>query len=638
MKKPYGKIARYLSLLTALLLLLPTASLPVSAKEPEAKVTLAGALENEGFEVTSFSFGSDGAANGETVPTVIVPGFGQSKVFILDGDGNYILNGEGKPQTVIPFRYELDFKKLIAKLLPPLLGSVFTQSDFFFSRTVYNTLADVLKPVSADENGYCATMREEIYEGSMKGCTEEQKSYIYGEVPLREYTSVAGEENLYYFSYNSFGNMLTITERLIEYLDTVKRETGSDKVNLCFISLGGSIADMLLELCLNEDFATPEKREEIAGSINEILFVIPAADGSMMFSDIYSGNISDEDHMLYRDIWTSMMDGYTGYLIGLGLRLLPSWVLKSVINSALDALRDSFLINCTMMWGLVPSSSYEALAEKYLSDDAHRDIRRQLDMFHEAQLNMKEHLQYLMDEWDVRVYALTEYDYPGYKFVKSWDDVNGDGLIHLSSASFGAHSVPSGQTLPDGYVQQNTSANCSDTSHNHISPDRVVDASTGLLPDTTWYFDGQAHEQTIWNGVIVTLLCKILLDDEITDVYSDPRYPQFMCGRNTKKMNAIIAEATAFLRNVGGGIAPADREAVETALAGAERARDDYLVPLNEFDEAYQALFDALVRAGLYMPAEKTFADKIQPPLTKLLAFISDLMLKVRGGKGFFEL
>lgn len=638
MKKSYGKPARYISLFLTLLLLLPSAALPASAEASEAEATLAGTLEKEGFEVTSCSFGSDGAAKGETVPTVIVPGFGQSKVYVLDEDGNYILNGEGKPQTVIPFRYELDFKKLIGKLLLPLSCSVFTQSDFFLSSTVYNTVADVLSPIGADENGYCATMQEEIYEGSMKDCTEEQKSYIYGEVPLREYTSVAGEENLYYFSYNSFGNMLTITERLIDYIDTVKRETGSDKINLCFISLGGSIADMFLELCLSEDYATPEKRNEIAGSINEILFVIPAADGSMMFSDIYSGNISDEDYMLYRDIWSSMIDGYAGYLVGLGLRILPSRVLNKVIGSALGVLRDSFLLNCTMMWGLVPSSSYDALAEKYLSNDAHSEIKSQLDMFHNAQLNHKQHLQYLMDEWDVRIYALTEYDYPGYKFVKSWDDVNGDGLIHLSSASFGAYSVPSGQTLPDSYVQQNTSVNCGDPSHNHISPDRVVDASTGLLPDTTWYFDGQAHEQTIWNGVIITLLCKILLDDEITDVYSDARYPQFMCGRNTKKMKAIIAEATTFLQNAGGEIAPAEREAVEAALAEAERARDDYLVPRDEFNEAHQALFDALTRAGFYKPAEKTFADKILPPLTKFLAFISDVMLDVKGGKGFFEL
>ena len=70
---------------------------------------------------------------------------------------------------------------------------------------------------------------------------------------------------------------------------------------------------------------------------------------------------------------------------------------------------------------------------------------------------------------------------------ETWNSQNADFIIQTDSTSMGAHFANVGETLPDDYVQQNT--HCSDPTHNHISPDRVVDASAGLLPDTTFYFD-----------------------------------------------------------------------------------------------------------------------------------------------------
>ena len=114
-----------------------------------------------------------------------------------------------------------------------------------------------------------------------------------------------------------------------------------------------------------------------------------------------------------------------------------------------------------------------------------------------------------------------------------------------------------GETLPEDYVQKNpyvktanpvkalrlfraapTAADvqCSDPNHNHISPDRVVDASTGLLPDHTFYFDNQAHATANQNDIIMKLCCELVETDRITDVYSDENYPQFNVGRATKAL------------------------------------------------------------------------------------------------------
>ena len=121
---------------------------------------------------------------------------------------------------------------------------------------------------------------------------------------------------------------------------------------------------------------------------------------------------------------------------------------------------------------------------------------------------------------------VAEYDIQMYGVGYSYDSENADGIIQLDSTSMGAYAANVGETLPEGYVQQNTSKNCSDPTHNHISPDRVVDASTAMLPDTTFYFKGQKHEQTALNTTILKLALEIL-ENEITDVYSDPDFPQF---------------------------------------------------------------------------------------------------------------
>ena len=56
----------------------------------------------------------------------------------------------------------------------------------------------------------------------------------------------------------------------------------------------------------------------------------------------------------------------------------------------------------------------------------------------------------------------------------------------------------------------------------------MVDATTGLIPCTTWYFKGQSHEGTANNKTCIDLACYLLCDDNLTDVYANPAYPQFI--------------------------------------------------------------------------------------------------------------
>ena len=205
-------------------------------------------------------------------------------------------------------------------------------------------------------------------------------------------------------------------------------------------------------------------------------------------------------------------------------RIIPDEVLEGALQSVAGCLVEEIAANITALWGLCPKEYYLEASEALLADKP--EIKKQTDRYYKAQQNSLKNIQTLVDK-GVEVYNIVDYDAPLYQIGTSWNEDNADGVIHLSSTAMGVHSAIVGETLGEDYKQANTSKNCSDPSHNHISPDNVVDASTGLLPDTTFYFDGQKHEQTALNTNILTLALRIL-ENKITDVYSDPAYPQFI--------------------------------------------------------------------------------------------------------------
>ena len=198
------------------------------------------------------------------------------------------------------------------------------------------------------------------------------------------------------------------------------------------------------------------------------------------------------------------------------------------------------------------------------------------------------------------VFDLVEYNVPVINVAERWNTMNGDFIIHLSSTSLGAYSANVGETLPEGYTQKNT--HCSDPSHNHISPERVVDASAGLLPDTTFYFNGNRHDLTQYNDVILKIAMKMIADDEITDVYSSPDFPQFLWGRNVSGIIELTDAAKGIDKSK---LSDSDRQALENALANTQRTLDNNLASNDDLQKSEEELRAVLVKLGAAQEKEK---------------------------------
>lgn len=520
----------------------------------------------------------------EYYPTIIVPGLGQSNTWVLDENGDYVLDDEGNKVTSFPAYIQLP--ELISQLAVPLVASLIMQGDYGLPDAASKAIISAFGINMCDETAHLINNVEtERYPYPVSEYKDFEAEEVYSHVPFNKYEHDQPLDHFYYFAYNSFGNHIDIVDELYEFIDMVKEQTGHDKVNLVPLSQGGTVMSGLLEYY-----------PDVMDSIHKVIYVVPAIDGSTIIGDVFNDRVTftDPEYLLNGFLGESgLMDAETAAMIEVIARILPDEVLGAVLKSAVKTLVKDVMVKSTGMWALCPSGDYPTAAEKYLSSPEMADIKEQTDKYYNAQLNAHKNIQTMVDK-GVQVFCFVEYDIKMINVGETWNTQNADYIIQVDSTSMGAHTANVGETLPEDYVQQNT--NCTDPSHNHISPDRVVDASTGLLPETTFYFDGQKHERTALNDVILRLALELITSDDVKDVHTSPDYPQFNVGREPANLIALIEQAKELDKST---LNDADRAELEAALTQAEEMLESTVVKEGELEKAEARITACLVKAGV---------------------------------------
>ncbi len=580
------------------------------------------------------AYAADTKCNCEHCPSIVIPGIFQSKVRYLDENGNEMLNENGEKYVAPFFMKSTDdiVKQALEEALVPLAGLLITQTDI--DNRCANAIADVLgdallSNIALDNTGRVINnIQADRYPTSLANLTAEQRSYALNQIPLDEYAEIAGMDHLYFFSYHSTGNMIDNVNELYELIQIAKEETGHDKVNLVPISQGGSLENALMQLYI-------DKGLEFADDVNRVCYVVPAADGAAVLGDVYRYGLLDDDEALYGYMFPSLLDSdqeYLAYLINLILRILPNADVNNIIDTAVQILVEDYLEYCTMLWALIPSGDYPACREMYLSEPEDAIVREQTDWYYNAQINSRQYILELQKK-GVEFFDIVDYNFTMYQIVDSWNKVNSDGIIHTDSESFGATSVGVNVSLPDDYVQANTY--CTDPSHVHIDEDRLVDASTGVLCETTFYFKGQDHEKTARNDVVMRLAVRILTDETFENVYSDPAYPQFNYARDSR---GAIRSYNSWKNYDTSSLSAEDAAEFEAALADLKAAIESTCMPTAEFNAAKDR-FEAITYKITY-GTEKTEekGDAFLNFLGKIFKFWSEVLLKFFGGKGYSDI
>lgn len=576
---------------------------------------------------------TDGACTCEHCPSIVVPGLFQSDVMYLDENGNDMLKPDGTPYSAPFFLEPTDeiVKLALEEAILPLGKLLITQQDK--ENRCANAIADVagqvlLGNLELDQYGKpIKNIQPDRYMTSFANLTQEQVDYALNKVPLDLYVDIAGLDHLYFCSYIHTGNIKDAAKDLYDIIQIAKKETGHDKVNLVPLSQGGSIQNALMQYYIDNGL-------EFADDVNRVCYVVPAADGAYVLGDIYRYGFLDDPEALYGYLLPSILGADNqalAYGINLALRIFPEADLNNMLDIIVDRLIEDYLEYSTCLWGLIPSRDYPALREKFLSDPEDVYIREQTDWYYNAQLNSR---KYILDAQSkgVEFFDIVNYNAANYKIFDSWNTENGDGVIHCDSESFGATTVSVNVSLADDYKQANTY--CTNPEHNHIDEDRLIDASTGIMCDRTFYFKNQGHESTADNDVIIRLAIRILTDPSFEDVYSDPAFPQFNYARISRKIVAKYNEWKDFDAST---LSSEDAAAFNAALEKLGKAVESTYMPTEEFNAANDE-FDAVIyKIENGKEKKDSFEDVLNDVLTQILKFISDTFVKVFGAKGYSE-
>ncbi|MCQ2461952.1 MAG: hypothetical protein MJ177_00930 [Clostridia bacterium] len=462
-------------------------------------------------------------AGAEAVKYVNMP------IVTIRGDANPIYSADSKTKLT-PVEITKEQVMDIAKDIYPTLlkGLVFNNWDDYVD-ALSNGINSVYEPCHLDDNG-------EASDGS--GIHKDKKKE--NEKAMRSnYKKKDGSYDLdsYIFWYDWRKDPFEVAAEFDEYITGVIQATGKKWVSVRARCLGGSF---LLTYLATYGYS----------KIYNIALDSTVANGSEKFSDFVCGNIvldfeafereqtddiyydSDADTYRFSDFDT-LLNEIVVALIDMCNENGMAKISEKTFQNIFVKLKDKLIPRLVMAtygtfpgyWTTVFKDDYQTarnyifgtqeMQEKYAGlleklDHYDREVRQKIpEILNEA----KEHDSY--------VGIVVKYGYQLLPFIESCNEQS-DGLVSTQISSFGATVAPIGQTLSKSYIRSRNALNL----QRYISPDNIIDASTSLFPDSTWYIKGVHHNS--WPDCMKDLFVKICTRYGRLTIYEEEAYPQFM--------------------------------------------------------------------------------------------------------------
>ncbi len=520
----------------------------------------------------------------EFYPIIIVAGYGSSSM--------YAVNEDGSQSHVWGIEADKIIKRVFARIAELAIGlGKLTLGDAKYVSDIVGEEFEVMF-----ENLRCNPDGTSVHDVRKYCNTAEDSNYTYlyenmdGQFTFEPeimamYGSYIGDDWMdYIFNFNTdFRQSVTdCAADLDKYIDDVLEYTGADKVNLYCVSHGGQVAATYLNLYGRED----------ADKINNALLTIPAIGGAGIAYDFFSRDFGFQEESLLKFIENGMM-----------WETDIHWLFAEENLDFLDALL-TYLVpyfNDIMgywgsMWDFIPAEFYEDMKNEYLDPVKCKDLIAKADYFHyEVYPDMWTKLQECIDS-GINVYIIAGCGTNDIAGV----NLNSDSIIPTESST-GATCAEFGKRFSDGYEPLCTQ--CKDRTHNHVSPDMEIDASTAYLPEQTWYIDGLYHGMTLKSDYGEALITELMFNDELVDIYTYEEFPQFHADTNR------CQSVTASFNN---------------SVEGYVSSEDNALV-IENCSKKYNMRIVSVSCDGMDLKFDRPFMKKIKPGEKIEIAFTGDI-------------
>lgn len=457
------------------------------------------------------------AGNEEKVPVVILQGYSGPDLAYADENGEPIFDENGNVQLAWP----LNFDNLGADIVKLLSDVTLNQKDLTIE--LAKKMKEYLSPIGMNPDGTsknnlvpypsgaAATRASTLIENGMEEYVPEA---VVAEMAIEE----VGAENVFGFTFDWRRSQVDYAAALDKYIQEVKELTGSDKVDIYGLSHGGQYGTTYLYLYGDK------------GDVRRAMFGNPATLGTSLCGSLFTGEYLDapldeiiafiEHGFEYEKDWEWIF------------QLLSDDAIVDIVNGALTY-PDLWngIISIPSLWDFVPYNYFEeAINYTGLNVVDNKKLYVDTVTYHTLISNGEDALAEKLNNLTADGVRI------GYVVGNGYTSPNGkynsDILIDTYLSS-GSDCALVNETFASDYVQANTV--CDNPNHYHISPNFDIDASTGFLPDSTWYVRNQGHGMIMHDEYSKNLVHDFLWGD-IKNVYSSKEYPQFNMSQNNSEI------------------------------------------------------------------------------------------------------
>ena len=468
--------------------------------------------------VTAFAYAAD---EEEVTPLIIVPGYSASELYL-----DYGLETEEHVWGVQAAPIIDQAIKKLDKLGMGIADLVAGDKDLLI-KTVGDGMKEIYDVLSMNDDG---TSKYNVTAALTDPAITTTKYVVdtYGEdsgmLHLPEinlyFSDILGSENVFNCHVDFRRSAVQCAKDLDAYVQAVKQYTGASKVRLYGLSHGGMTVGVFLSLIANY----PELVESTADDIDTAVMFHPALGGAAFLNDFMEGKIKIDEAAITE---FAKVGAFSEIELEFIMKMIDLGILDELANALIDEIFDAIVGNWGSIWDFAMPDVYEKYKAAKLDPVANAKIIEASDMMHyEIMPNYAKAFKKVQDA-GVGVSIISGYG----REVVTGERINSDGILACASTS-GAKCAPIGERFADGYKQSGNV--CTDPSHNHVSPSMEIDASYSYLPENTWFVRRQFHGQVWWDNYTKVLCGKLLFDDDIKDIYSDPAYPQFENSQNPK--------------------------------------------------------------------------------------------------------
>ena len=398
---------------------------------------------------------------------------------------------------------------------------------------IFDIAYDILSPLACDKEGNSVQAVSMVqYPESLSNYPEYVASFGDGAEPGIAKAAVEkyGADNTYFFSYDWRKAPEVLASELNAMVEKAKVNSGKDKVNIICASMGCMVTTAYMYYYGSD-------------SVNSAVYLSGAHNGTYVVGDCLNGRVvfktdtllnlvkSVTDNNIFLSVLLDILDAF-------GVIDFTTSIINKIVAESFEEANDAVLRDCfgtfAGIWALCPDEDYDSAIETIFGSckEEYSVLLETLAETKEFVFATEETIQSAYDN-GVKISFASNYN-TGLVPVYEKADGNGDMVLETELTSNFATVAKLGSVLPEEYLATADST--------YVSADKIIDASTALYKDYTWFVKDAPHVASDYGTQYGEFTFWLLESEVQPHILMNEKYPQFMQTDDALNLYELKAE------------------------------------------------------------------------------------------------